>query len=108
MVPAPLMESETTTSTGSAISTLRRAASSNSARALSTKSGSTSDLPISCPCARRNVFAIPPPISRTSTLGMRFSITAKFVGHFGATEDRDERSVGKVQQMLECRNLRDR
>ena len=32
------------------------------------RSGSTSDLPTSCPSARRNVNAMPPPISSASTL----------------------------------------
>ena len=44
--------------------------------AMSTRSGSTSDLPVSRPIARKNVYAIAPPMSRRSTLGSSASMTS--------------------------------
>src|SRR5207247_334256 len=60
--PAALSgRSATTVSRGSTRRTPRRRAASSAARAVSTRSGSTSDRPIAWPSARRNVNAMPPP-----------------------------------------------
>jgi hypothetical protein len=48
----------------------------SSAFAISTRSASTSDLPVSSPIARKKVLAIAPPMSMQSTLGSSCSITS--------------------------------
>ena len=44
--------------------------------------GSLIDVPISKPCAARNVFAIPPPIIRWSTFKIRLFSSSSFVDIF--------------------------
>src|SRR5215813_7947434 len=68
--------SATITSTGSVSCTPRRRAASTAARAVSMRSGSTSERPIAWPRARRNVKAMPPPITSASTLPIRCSTSA--------------------------------
>src|SRR5215470_3098351 len=68
--------SATITSTGSVSCTPRRRAASTAARAVSMRSGSTSDRPTAWPRARRNVKAMPPPITSASTLPIRCSTSA--------------------------------
>jgi hypothetical protein len=48
----------------------------SSARAMSTRSFSTSERPISLPCALKKVKAMPPPMSSVSTFGSSDSITS--------------------------------
>src|ERR1700722_9625605 len=62
----------TTWATGHRNLKFRFFASSSNSRASSTLSTSSSDLPISCPCALRNVYAIPPPMISESTFFIRF------------------------------------
>src|SRR5580658_4790376 len=62
----------TTWSTGNRNLKFRFFASSSNSRASSTLSASSSDLPISCPCALSNVYAIPPPMISESTFFIRF------------------------------------
>ena len=61
----------TTTSTGRTTWTPRSSAAARIARASSTRSGSARLLPTGLPCASRKVFAIPPPMTMTSTLSSR-------------------------------------
>ena len=67
-----------TWSTGRRILTPFSAAFARRSFAVPRKSSSTSDLPTSCPCALRNVYAIPPPTMSVEAFFMRLSRTAIF------------------------------
>ena len=65
-----------TWSTGRTMLTPFVFASASNFLAVSIKSSSTSDLPTECPCAFKNVYAIPPPIISADAFFKRLSRTA--------------------------------
>ena len=83
----------TTASTGSTICTPRRRAVSSADRAISMRSGSTSDLPTSCPSARRKVNAMPPPIEQRVDLRQQVLDQRDLVRDLGAAEQGDQRTL---------------
>ena len=68
---------------------------------MSTRFASRSDRPTSCPWARRNVNAIPPPTSSRSTRPRSDSISASLSETLAPPEDGDERARGGVEDPRE-------
>ena len=69
------------------------------------RSGSARLLPIGLPCASRNVLAIPPPMTRMSTLVEEVLEDLDLVADLGAADDRRERLLGVLEELREDLDL---
>ena len=67
--------------------------------AVAARSFSARDLPTPRPVAWRKVLAMPPPMTRASTLVTRFSSRSILRRDLGAADDGDERALGRLQAL---------
>ena len=91
--------------TKSVPSTSLSPASASRLRASSSLSFSTIDLPTSSPCAFRNVYVMPPPISSLSTRGSRFLMTSILPDTFEPPMIGDERPLRVAERVAQVVEL---
>ena len=72
---------------------------------MSTRSASTSDLPVSTPIALKNVHAIAPPMISSIDLRQQLLDDVDLAGDLRAAEDRDERALGILERGAEILEL---
>ena len=94
-----------TASSGSTTAQPRALASVMISRAVSTKSGSASDLPMSTPCDSRKVLAMPPPMISLSTLHGKVLEDRDFARHLGAADQRRRRPLRFFEHGAQCSDL---
>ena len=70
-------------------------------RAVSSRSCSASDLPTALPCAARNVFAIAPPMIRTSTLSIRLPRRSSLVEIFAPPTMAATGRVRRIERLFQ-------
>ena len=75
-------------------------------RAVGTRSCSHSDLPTACPCAARNVLAMPPPMISTFDLGDQIAEQIELGRDLGAADDRRDRALRRLRAPSRARRAR--